>query len=99
MSEPQRQQFLRLFAEQEPALRAFVRSVLFSTEDAAEVLQEVSIVLWRKFAEFDASRDFRKWAFGVARYQALAFRRDQARDRHVFAAGPGIPIDCISPVP
>jgi RNA polymerase sigma-70 factor (ECF subfamily) len=41
-------------------------------------------VLWQKFAEFDASRDFRKWAFGVARYEVLAFLRDRGRDRHVF---------------
>ena len=40
--------------------------------------------LWQKFDEFDATRDFRKWAFGVARYQALAYLRDRVRDRHVF---------------
>ena len=77
-------QFLRLFAEHEPALRTFVRSLLPSRSDAAEVVQEVAVVLWQKFAEFDATRDFRKWAFGVARYQALAHLRDRARDRHVF---------------
>ncbi len=42
------------------------------------------MVLWQKFGEFDATRDFRKWAFGVARYEVLAFLRDRARDRHVF---------------
>jgi RNA polymerase sigma-70 factor (ECF subfamily) len=77
-------QFLRLFAEHEPALRTFVRSLLPLRGDASEVMQEVAVVLWRKFAEFDDTRDFRKWAFGVARYVALAYLRDQARDRHVF---------------
>ena len=77
-------QFLRLFAEHEPALRTFVRSLLPSRVDASEVMQEVAVVLWQKFAEFDATRDFRKWAFGVARYEALAYLRDRARDRHVF---------------
>jgi RNA polymerase sigma-70 factor (ECF subfamily) len=38
-------------------------------------------VLWRKF---DDSVDFRPWAFGVAKFEALAFLRDRARDRHVF---------------
>jgi RNA polymerase sigma-70 factor (ECF subfamily) len=47
-------------------------------------MQEVAVVLWQKFAEFDASRDFRKWTFGFARYEALAYLRDRARDRHVF---------------
>ena len=77
-------QFLRLFAEHEPALRTFVRSLLPSRGDASEVMQEVAVVLWQKFAEFDTTRDFRKWAFGVARYEALAYLRDRARDRHVF---------------
>jgi RNA polymerase sigma-70 factor, ECF subfamily len=77
-------QFLRLFAENEAAVRVYIRAQLSSPADAAEVMQEVAVVLWQKFAEFDGSRDFRKWAFGVARLEVLAFRRDRSRDRHVF---------------
>ena len=84
LHDQQHDQFLRLFAEHEPALRTFVRSLLPSRGDASEVMQEVAVVLWQKFAEFDATRDFRKWAFGVARYQSLAYLRDRARDRLVF---------------
>jgi RNA polymerase sigma-70 factor, ECF subfamily len=76
--------FLRLFAAHEPALRTYVRSLLPSRADASEVMQEVAVVLWQKFAQFDAARDFRKWAFGIARLEALAYLRDRARDRHVF---------------
>jgi RNA polymerase sigma-70 factor (ECF subfamily) len=78
-------QFLRLFADHEPALRTFVRSLLPSMADVPEVMQEVAVVLWQKFAEFDAARDFRKWAFGVVRFEVLTFLRDKARDRHVFS--------------
>ncbi len=77
-------QFLRLFAEHELAVRTFVRSLLPSRADASEVMQEVAVVLWQKFAEFDGTRDFRNWAMGVARFEVLAFLRDRARDRHVF---------------
>lgn len=77
-------QFLRLLAEHESALRTFVRSLLPSRNDASEVMQDVAVVLWKKFGEFDATRDFRKWAFGVARYEALTFLRNRGRDRHVF---------------
>jgi RNA polymerase sigma-70 factor (ECF subfamily) len=80
----QHDQFLRLYAEHEPALRTFVRALVPSLRDASDVMQEVAVVLWQKFSEFDAERDFRKWAFGVARYQVLAFLRDKGRDRHVF---------------
>ncbi len=80
----QHRQFLRLFTEHEPALRTFVRSLVPTRQDASEVMQDVAIILWEKIADFDPARDFRKWAFGVARYQALAFLRDRRRDRHVF---------------
>jgi RNA polymerase sigma-70 factor (ECF subfamily) len=76
--------FLRLLAEHEPALRTFVRALVPSLCDASEVMQDVALVLWQKFGDFDAARDFRKWAFGVARYEVLAFLRDKGRDRHVF---------------
>ena len=84
LSDQHHEQFLRLFAESEAALRTFVRSLLPSRGDAAETMQDVAVVLWQKFAEFDATRDFRRWAFGVARVEALKFRRDKMRDRHVF---------------
>ncbi|MEM1296841.1 MAG: sigma-70 family RNA polymerase sigma factor [Verrucomicrobiota bacterium] len=80
----QHDQFLRLFMEQEEALRLFVRSLLFNHDEAREVVQEVAIVLWRKFDNSMDSKSFRRWAFGVARMEVLAFRRDRARDRHVF---------------
>jgi RNA polymerase sigma-70 factor (ECF subfamily) len=77
-------QFLRLYVENEEALRGFVRSLVPTLEDAREVMQDVAAVLWRKFDDLDSAENFRRWAFGVARFEALAFRRDRARDRHVF---------------
>jgi RNA polymerase sigma-70 factor (ECF subfamily) len=77
-------QFLRLFLDHEEALRGFVRSLVPTRDDAREVMQEVAVVLWRKFETPIAPLDFRRWAFGVARLEALAFVRDRARDRHVF---------------
>lgn len=77
--------FLRLHATHEPAVRGFVRSLLPTRDDTSEVMQEVAIVLWRKFDELDDLENFRKWAFGVARFEVMAWRRDKARDRHVFS--------------
>ena len=80
----QHDQFLRLFLEHEEALRLFVRSLLFNREESREVMQEVAIVLWRKFDASLDSLSFRRWAFGVARMEVLAFRRDRSRDRLFF---------------
>ena len=80
----QHDKFLRHFMEHEEMLRLFVRSLLFNQEECREVMQEVAIVLWRKFDDSMDSIAFRRWAFGVARMEALTFRRDRARDRHSF---------------
>jgi len=85
LSSQRHDQFLRLYTANEPAIRAFVRSLVPARADAADVIQEVALVLWRKFDHFESQEDFRKWAFGVARYETLAWLRDKARDRHVLA--------------
>jgi RNA polymerase sigma-70 factor (ECF subfamily) len=79
------EQFLTLFTANEPAIRAFVRRLVPTSHDAADVMQSVALVLWRKFPDLDQPNDFRKWSFGVARYEALAWLRDKARDRLVLA--------------
>ena len=87
MTDLQREQhdrFLRLFMAQEESLRVFVRSLLFSRDEEREVMQETAVVLWRKFDPDMTDGAFCRWAFGVARMEALAFRRDRARDRHSF---------------
>lgn len=78
------EQFVSLFTRHEPGLRAFVRSLVFSWDDANEVMQNTGLVLWRKFDSFDQETNFMKWACVVARFEVLAWRRDKARDRHVF---------------
>jgi len=76
--------FLRLYVECEESLRGFVRSLLPTLEDAREVMQETAAVLWKKYDQLDDPKNFRRWAFGVARFEVLAYRRDKARDRHIF---------------
>jgi RNA polymerase sigma-70 factor (ECF subfamily) len=80
----QHDQFLRFFMRHEESLRVFLRSLLFTHDEEREVMQEVAVVLWRKFDVGMDSQSFCRWAFGVARMEALAFRRDRARDRHTF---------------
>lgn len=87
MSEPFFQHhadFLRLYVEHEPSLRGFVRSLVPTLEDANDVMQEVAMALWKRFGSLDAPENFRRWAFGVARLEALEFLRKKSRDRHVF---------------
>lgn len=79
--------FLRLFTTNEQAVRSFVRRLVPSRADADDVMQDVSVVLWEKFDSFREGGDFRAWAFGVARFEAMAWLRDKGRDRLVLDEG------------
>ena len=76
--------FVQLFAHNERHLRAFVRSMGLDWHAVDDVVQTVSLVMWRKWHQFDPSTDFMKWARVIARFEVLKFRRTMARDRHVF---------------
>lgn len=77
-------EFLRAFTTHEPAVRAFVRRLVPSRNDADDILQDVSIVLWEKFDEFRRGADFKAWACGIARFKVLSWLRDRGRDRLVL---------------
>ncbi len=77
-------EFLRAFTTHEPAVRAFVRRLVPSRNDADDILQEVSIVLWEKFGEFHDGGDFKAWACGIARFKVLSWLRDKGRHRLVL---------------
>lgn len=76
--------FIRLFTRHEGAIRRFVRNLLPSWDDVDEVMQEVSLSAWNKFASFDLKGDFARWVAAIARYEVLSYRRGKARDRLVF---------------
>lgn len=47
--------------------------------DADDVIQEVCVVLWQKFDEFEPGTNFRKWACSIAFHVAKNFVRKQRR--------------------
>jgi RNA polymerase sigma-70 factor (ECF subfamily) len=65
-------------------LYAYILMLLPNHDDAADVLQETNLVLWRKSGEFVEGTEFGAWACRVAYYQVLARLRDARRDRLVF---------------
>lgn len=81
----QHEQFLRRFMGSEPHIRAYVRRLLPSRMDVDDLMQDIAVVLWGKFGQYRSGADFRAWAFGVARFEVLAWVRDHARNRRVLA--------------
>ena len=76
--------FLRLFVKHEAALRSFARVLLPTWESVDEVMQETSVVMWKKLSQLDTAESFLPWVKMIVRFESLRLRRDFARDRHVF---------------
>jgi RNA polymerase sigma-70 factor (ECF subfamily) len=76
-----RSEFMRLFLKVQPALRSYLLSLLRNGADADDVFQEVSLVLWERFGDYDRGHPFLNWAFGIARNHAARWRRASPRAR------------------
>ncbi|QDU26885.1 RNA polymerase sigma factor [Anatilimnocola aggregata] len=76
--------FLRLFMRHESQIRAYVRACLPRAAEVDEVMQEVGLVAWRKFASLADASQFPRWVCLIARFEILKFRRKYARDRLVL---------------
>ena len=78
--------FVKHLLEHEPSIRAFLRGLLPTWQDVEEVVQEASLVAWRKFADFEEGTSFGGWFLTIARYEAMSYRRRLARTPMVFSA-------------
>ncbi len=76
---------MALFVRHEPGIHSFLTSLLANLDDAEVVMQETSMTMWRKFEQFEMGTSFRNWAFQIARFEAMNFRRKRQRDRHLFS--------------
>lgn len=77
--------FMRLFVRHERNLRVFARTMLPNWPAVDDVLQEASVVMWKKLHQLEREEDFFIWARVIVRYEALRARRNAARDRLVLS--------------
>jgi RNA polymerase sigma-70 factor (ECF subfamily) len=84
MDSQQAEEFAARWVAAQPAIAAFVRSLVPDLTSAEEVLQRVAVALVRKYDRYDPSRPFVAWAIGVSKFEVLYYRRQQATDKHIF---------------
>jgi RNA polymerase sigma-70 factor, ECF subfamily len=77
-----RENFARIFAQNDHWLYAYLMTLLGNPADAEEVFQEVCVVLWREYLNFDLSSDFKKWVSVIARHKVMRFRTLKHRQAH-----------------
>ena len=80
-TEPDREEFARLFSRNARRIYGFIMTLVFNHHDAEEVFQNTSVVLWNKFGDFETGSDFFAWASRVAYYEVLSLMKQRRRSR------------------
>lgn len=78
------EELVRLIAQAQQRLYAFLLVLVRRPTDVDDILQETNIVLWRKRETYCSGTDFYAWAFEIARFQVLAFKAREARRADPF---------------
>ena len=78
------EQFVRNLIDCQPSLYAHILSLLPNRDDAADVLQDTNLVMWRRSDEYVEGTNFLAWAHKIVRFKVLAHHRNRRRDRHIF---------------
>lgn len=84
LSTSQQEQFTQLWTQSLPTVACFVHTSVRDRGHAEDLIQEIAMILLRKFVDYDATKPFLPWAMGVAKFAILASKRDFARSRLVF---------------
>ncbi len=78
------EKFITSFCGERDRIFGYIRALLPNQADAEDVFQRTSLVLWKKFADYDQSMPFLPWACSVAHFEVRNFARIASRDRLQF---------------
>lgn len=73
-------EFVTLLTASQVPLLLYVRSLMPGDSAARDVAQQSNAKIWEKRADFELGTNFKAWAFSVARFEVLNYRKQQARD-------------------
>src|SRR5215208_1241171 len=79
------EEFVRLLTQHQSLIRGFLFTLLPFHSEADDLFQRTSIVLWRKFQQFQIGSDFGAWACQIAKLEVRNFLRVGRRDRLCFS--------------
>lgn len=73
--------FVQLVVSHQPALRAFVLSLLPGSPEVDDVIQETNAEIWKKRGDFRIGTNFKSWMFSVAKFKVMSSWRDRQRKK------------------
>jgi RNA polymerase sigma-70 factor (ECF subfamily) len=87
-------QFIQLLNEHQGQIYGYIVALTHNFADADDVFQLTSMVIWRKFHEFQRERSFLRWACSIARLETLDFL--QAKRRRPLLVGEELQLELAS---
>ena len=75
MRDEQAELISQLMAGHQQRLSGYIRALVPTRDDAEDVLQEVNLFIWRHGQEFQRGTNFTAWAYQIARFHVLNFRK------------------------
>jgi RNA polymerase sigma-70 factor (ECF subfamily) len=92
--DPARAELLvRLLSRHQEELFRYIFALILHEEDARDVLQETSVALCRKFADYDPAKPFLAWAYRFAYLEVLKQRERNQRGARLLS--PAL-IECLA---
>ena len=77
--------FVELFVKNQRRIYGYILTVVSDCNEADDLFQQTSMVLWEKSGEFRPGADFVRWGCGIAHNIIRNWRVKEGRDRHCFS--------------
>ncbi len=78
--------FAELIASHQPRLVGYIRTMIADEHAAKDILQDTNMALLRKKADFEPGTNFTAWAFRIAYFEVLSWRRNKGREKVQFSS-------------
>src|SRR5258708_3021853 len=83
---PTHRRFMGLFLKSSRMVNAYLLAATRDMNQADDLFQEVSSVLWEKFDTFEEGTAFDAWALTVARLEVLKWKQRLARSKLILSS-------------
>ena len=78
-------EFVQLFTRNQRRLFLHILAQVPHPVDAEEILQDVNIIAWSKFSQFQAGTNFPAWIAQIATFEIMKYRSRKRRERLQFS--------------
>ncbi len=84
MENSNKSEFVTLLTANYYKIHSFIMSLVPNKADSEDVLQSTVTYMWEHFDDFEPGSRFLAWAFVIAKYQVLTYRKKLSRSKVCF---------------